>query len=504
VSGSPRQLVGLVLGFCLAGAVLGEPQGKGVLEVTTEPTGAAVSLGPLAFSASPARFENLDAGRYKVTVTCSGYAATSFVVAMKSSGRVSTNIVLTPLADWIDAEARPQASVEHDGEVETYAALAEAVAAAPSGAVITLSPGVYRGGVVLERPVRLSPEREGVIIEADGAPCLKVVGEDVVLSGLTLRQRGMTASYALEISGCSPRVDGCTITADHASGVGIHGVHAAPVLSGVEIHTPRGAGVVVYDQAGGSLDVKIEGAGLSGIEAHGASGLEIEAEVTGAGEAGLLLDGGTNVTVRNCVVSQCGGAGIEYRGGVAVDLGSCRLKENEGGGLLVHGQAGGRVRDCTMERNTLAGVEMRDRASLVLTGCRILRGLESGVLFHRGAAGLLRSCRVEGQFGAGIEVRDGGRLHVVSCILAKGGRAGLVVRDRAVVVMGKSRVVNNASNGIEVQRGGRLELVSSSSSSNRYYGVMVAGGGVASVRDVRLDGNLRGMRRVEEGGGWSW
>ena len=79
------------------------------------------------------------------------------------------------------------------------AALREAIARAAPGDVLRLGPGLYRGGVVIDRPLSLLG-RPGAVIDAEGeGSVITVSAPDVVLRGLTLVNSG--DSLAREDSG---------------------------------------------------------------------------------------------------------------------------------------------------------------------------------------------------------------------------------------------------------------------------------------------------------------
>ncbi len=76
------------------------------------------------------------------------------------------------------------------GPVAAAQSLARVVAGAPSGAVVTVSPGVHHGGLKLTRPITLVG-RPGAVIDGDGqGDVIRISSPDVVVRGLTLRDSG--------------------------------------------------------------------------------------------------------------------------------------------------------------------------------------------------------------------------------------------------------------------------------------------------------------------------
>ena len=68
--------------------------------------------------------------------------------------------------------------------------LADAVATAPNGATIEVRGGVYPGGLVIERPVRLIGVDNPVIDGGDAGTLVAIRGADATVSGFTLRGTG--------------------------------------------------------------------------------------------------------------------------------------------------------------------------------------------------------------------------------------------------------------------------------------------------------------------------
>ena len=69
--------------------------------------------------------------------------------------------------------------------------LQDAIDKAPSGSILTLPAGVYRGNIVIDKPLTLVGKEEGVILDAEGSgTVITVKGSFVTLKNLTIRGSG--------------------------------------------------------------------------------------------------------------------------------------------------------------------------------------------------------------------------------------------------------------------------------------------------------------------------
>jgi nitrous oxidase accessory protein len=71
--------------------------------------------------------------------------------------------------------------------------LARAVAAAKAGDILVLGPGIYEGGVILDKALTLEgrPARQAVVDGANRGTVIRIVAADVVVRGLTVKNSGI-------------------------------------------------------------------------------------------------------------------------------------------------------------------------------------------------------------------------------------------------------------------------------------------------------------------------
>lgn len=133
--------------------------------------------------------------------------------------------VLAAIGDALAAERRVTPA---DGALQT------AIDVAAAGDVLRLAPGVYPGGVRIDRPLTLAGE-PGAILDGGGhGDVVRVTAPDVTLTGLALRNSGrelgdMNSGVFLQKGADRARVEGCTITGV-AFGIWLDALDGAHIL----------------------------------------------------------------------------------------------------------------------------------------------------------------------------------------------------------------------------------------------------------------------------------
>ncbi len=190
-----------------------------------------------------------------------------------------------------------------------YRTLEGAIAAAKPGSTIEVKPGVYTVNVVIEKPlwIRAGGEAPVIIRAADpGLPVLKVLADNVRISGLTLE--GGAVGIAVEGRNCRLRentirrskvgvllqgaqAQGClirgNIIAEVETGIALQGA-AGNTLAANEVAANRG---IVLDNADGNLLVENHlSGGETGFLLTHAEQNELKANLVEGSEVGLIFD----------------------------------------------------------------------------------------------------------------------------------------------------------------------------------------------------------------------
>ena len=68
------------------------------------------------------------------------------------------------------------------------------------------------------------------LFKQSGSSCLRLMNSNSTILNIDFKQSGEGNYYAIDISGCSPTIENCTITCESIAGIGIHNKHAAPLI----------------------------------------------------------------------------------------------------------------------------------------------------------------------------------------------------------------------------------------------------------------------------------
>jgi parallel beta-helix repeat protein len=245
-----------------------------------------------------------------------------------------------------------------------YSTITQALAAAEPGARLLVRPGLYREGIVIDKPVEILGDGEvsDIVIEASGERTVQFQAAMGRIANLTLRQAGGKA-YCVGIAQGRLDLEDCDITSRGLSCVAIHG-GADPRLRRNRIHDGKEVGILVYENGQGTLED-------NEIFANAYAGVEIKT-------------GGNPILRRN------------------------RIHDGKETGVHVHKNGQGTLEDNEIFGNTLAGVTIRTGGNPTLRRNRIHDGRQAGVLVAEHGQGTLEDNEIFGNAYAGVEIRAGG------------------------------------------------------------------------------------------------
>ena len=214
-----------------------------------------------------------------------------------------------------------------DAASNTFASVADAVAAATEGASVRLAPGGYYGErVIITRPITLEAEPGGGAVtlthdtELPYEATVQVECPGVTLRGLTIRHSSpsIAGNYAILVrSAGGLTLERCDVSSTTGSGLGVEGGTATAVQC--KLTNCRRHGAALYGDLLGAV------AGGSVLE---------DCTITGNKEEGVILRDGADASLLGCTIAQNGGIGI-----LAVDsslqLVGCQVRSNRKGSLKV-------------------------------------------------------------------------------------------------------------------------------------------------------------------------
>ncbi len=327
------------------------------------------------------------------------------------------------LPDQPAKPAEPEIKVTLDGGGE-FRTLAEAVAGAPAGATLRLSPGAHR----LDEPLEIN---KPLTLVGAGIDKCQVIGRAhwyvvrfsgsgaFAADGIEFRHQGGEWASVVEIASGEITLDRCRFTGGRAWGA--------------------------LDENGMSpLMDDLERRGLTSELMNPLKMMAGEGMRTGSG---LWVYGKTHGVVRNCAATGNQGDGIALEESADVQASDNRCFQNERSGLFVTG----------LSRSLIRGNICRENG-------------ESGIAFHQNAAGQAIANRCESNGLAGIAVL-GAAQPVLECNICEANkRIGIAFLGEATGMARENEARRNVT-GIYVGEQARPELKQNQCERNQSNGI---------------------------------
>ncbi|MEU9062284.1 right-handed parallel beta-helix repeat-containing protein [Streptomyces sp. NPDC048430] len=416
---------------------------------------------------------------------------------------------------------------------DRYRTIGEALAAARTGALISIRPGTYAENLVIHTRVTLTAAdgRGTVEIRPRSGSAVALRADAVMLSELTLRG-GDAELPAVDVRRGQAAFDGCEIvgaawTAMLAGGTG------SLALRDCRVSNPQGAGIVVTSNAPTTVEsCTFEHLGTSGMVLAEQGEARIrDCTVRGARGNGLLANGEARGSVEDCDISSTDKPSIALEESCAVSVIRTVVHDTSTG---VHLSSAGRttLEDVRVTGASGNGITLARGTDPVLRRCRVSRTRGHGVLVTDRARGTFEDCWVDGAQGAAVRVAgaaspaltgltvrdcDGAgllleedsapeldRLEVIGgspAVAVLGGANPLLRRARLVEPTGDGiaatkdargrvedcEIVRPKGAGVRVASGSTLYLAGGGVSDTATSGLVVEDGGNVTVRDFRVE-----------------
>jgi parallel beta-helix repeat protein len=335
----------------------------------------------------------------------------------------------------------------HRGD-RNHLTICAALKAAAPGDRILVRPGLYKEGLVVDKPVEIIGEgdRNKVEIEATRKHTVSFRAAKGRIANLTLRQTGGGEWYCVDIAGGCLELEGCDITGDGQGGIAIH-EEADPKLINNHIHRCKNGGVDAYERGKGMLkNNRIYGNGLAGVAIRGDANpiLHHNYIYDGNHEGVWVADHGQGTLEENDIYgNRLAGVAIRGDGNPTLRQNN-RIHDGEQEGVWVGDGGRGTLEDNEIFRNRVAGVAIVKGGNPTLRRNNIRDGKQEGVWVGDGGEGTLKENNIHDNVLAGVAiVRDGNpTLH-------------------------RNRIYNGKGEGVYIHEGGRGVI---SRTDNEVYG----------------------------------
>ncbi|MFJ4753823.1 right-handed parallel beta-helix repeat-containing protein [Streptomyces sp. NPDC088763] len=419
------------------------------------------------------------------------------------------------------------------GERDRYRTIGEALAAARTGALISVRPGTYAENLVIHTRVTLTAaEGRGTVeIRPRSGSVLALRADAVMLSELSLRG-GDAELPAVDVRRGQAALDGCEIVGAAWTAV-LAGGTGSLALRDCRVSNPQGAGVVVTSTTPTTVEsCTFEHLGTSGVvlaeqgearlrgctvRAARGNGLLANGDSTGSVEdcdisstdkpsialeqncsltvvrtvvhdtsTGVHLSSAGRTTLEDVRVTGASGNGIALAGGTDPVLRRCRVSRTRGQGVVITDRARGTFEDCWVDGAQGAALRVAGAASPALTGLTVRDCEQTGLLLEEDSAPELDRLEVIGGSPA-ISVRGGANPLLRRARLVEpsgdGVAAGKDARGRAE----DCEIVRPKGAGVRVAAGSTLYLAGGGVSDTATSGLIVEDGGNVTVRDFRVE-----------------
>ncbi|WP_399093567.1 right-handed parallel beta-helix repeat-containing protein [Streptomyces sp. BBFR2] len=306
--------------------------------------------------------------------------------------------------------SRQVLAVGPDGSGE-FATLAEAVQAAPSGALITVAPGRYAEALVFTRIVTVvAAEGRGTVrITPRTGSAVTVAAEAVKLTGLVVH--GSDPEHpAVDVADGQLELDGCEV-AGAAWATVLARDTGTLAMRDCDVTNPKGAGIVVTSEAESVIeDCRLADLGASGIVigAHG-DPLVRRCTVRDARGNGLYVSGHGQGTVEDCDFSGTAQPGVALEDDSSTRMVRCRIHRTKGVGLHLASRNQVLIEDCRVEETGKEGVTVAEHADPLVRRLRVTRTAGQGLRMYDSARGRFEDCAVEASEDTGLWVGGAAR-----------------------------------------------------------------------------------------------
>ncbi|MGW4995460.1 right-handed parallel beta-helix repeat-containing protein [Streptomyces mirabilis] len=425
-----------------------------------------------------------------------------------------------------------------------YRSIAQALAEAHDGALITVAAGQYEERLDITRAVTLAAENGAgsVRIHSASGSTVVVDAEAVQLSGLALSGADQEAPV-LDVRRGQAALDGCHVSGEAWTTV-LAWQTGTLAVRGCQVTNPRGAGVVVTSTGANALErseitdvgssavvvaehgqlsvrecvldrprgngICVNGQGTATVEdtrisESGKPAVAVEQDgraslrkvrVTGSATLDAYLTSRGETTLTDCSFSGSGGQSVHISGGAAPVLRGCTLASAAKSGLQIAGKSQPRVEDCQITETPL-GIVVEADSTAMLSNVAVKEASGTAVLVTGGASAEFEHLSISGESGGAARVLGGGTLLLRECDVTLGRGNGVELDEKGIGWFSGLRLRAFGGPGISVSGGARAELVSS---TVRDCGVIIGADGELSARDTEFAGCDTDGIRVTSGG----
>ena len=313
----------------------------------------------------------------------------------------------------LTAKSEPPTHVVDAYQRGDFATVSEAVEAAQPGDRILVRPGLYIGGLVIDKPLEILGDGPAADIEIRASDADAVFFQANIgrIANLTLRHTGSEDGwFGIDITQGRLDLEGCDISSESLACVAIRD-GADPRLRRNTIRDGKGDGVLVYDGGLGTLeDNDITANGSSGVSIGSGGNPTLRRNTIHANEeSGVCVnEGGLGKLEDNDITTHPSYPGVTIESGGNPTLRRNSIHDNEGGGVHVYDGGLGTLEDNDITANGSSGVSIGSGGNPTLRRNTIHDGKTSGVHVYEGGLGTLEDNDITANANPGVSIDSGG------------------------------------------------------------------------------------------------
>lgn len=238
---------------------------------------------------------------------------------------------------------------------EDFATISEAISKSAPGTRILIRPGLYREGLIIDKPLEIIGEGElgEVVVQASGKDVILFKTTMGRVTNLTLRQEGGGKWFGVDITQGRLELEDCDISSQSLACVSIHN-GADPRLRRNRIHNGKQGGVMIFGGGLGTLeDNDIFGNAFAGVQIKSRANPTLRRNHIHDGKQGgvYVNDSGSGTLEDNSIFGNAF-AGVTSRTGGRPTVRNNRINKNGYEAIWVYEGGGGTFEGNNLRDNT--------------------------------------------------------------------------------------------------------------------------------------------------------
>ncbi|HEV7935713.1 MAG TPA: right-handed parallel beta-helix repeat-containing protein, partial [Actinomadura sp.] len=388
----------------------------------------------------------------------------------------------------------------HPDRPDSYRTIADALAAARGGALISISPGRYEESVVVSKVVTIVAEegRGTVELVPVNGTAVTVTAEAVMLTGLVVRGRD-DEHPAVDVPCGQLALEECEIAGAAWTAV-LAREEGSLAMRDCRVTNPGGAGIVVTSPVDSVIeDCVVEGLGTSAVVIGGRGNPVIRrCTLRDARGNGVCVNGQGRGTIEDCQITEVDRPAIALEDDSATRVVRTRIRDVTGAGVHILSKSRVTIEDCEIDGTGGDGITLDAGTDPVIRGCRLSRIKGHGLRIGGRARGTVTECRITGAERAAIRVDGNAGPSFADTEISAGAATGVEIAGGSTAEFARLRIIDVTGSGVVVSGGANPLLRHLTVTGSRGHGLELSGAN-GRIEDSDIVDSRKAGVRVTEG-----